>query len=67
MNAEKDIKHLVTEAVQGSKDALEEINELKQLSVVYNSVQPSDFDFVDALKNIYESKQFRIITDPQIN
>jgi RNA polymerase sigma factor (sigma-70 family) len=46
---------------------LKEIDELKRLSVVYNSVQPSDFDFVDALKNIYESDQFRIISDPQIN
>ena len=46
---------------------LREIDELKQLSVVYNSVQPSDFDFVDALKNIYASNQFRIISDPQIN
>jgi len=46
---------------------LKEIDELKQLSVIYNSVQPSDFDFVDVLKNIYESNQFRIISDPQIN
>jgi RNA polymerase sigma factor (sigma-70 family) len=46
---------------------LKEIDELKRLSVIYNSVQPADFDFVDALKNIYESKQFRIISDPQIN
>lgn len=67
MNSEKEIKQLVTEAVQGSKAALEEIDELKQLSVIYNSVQPSDFDFVDALKNIYESNQFRIISDPRIN
>ena len=67
MNTEKEIEQLVTEAVQGSKDALVEIDELKQLSVIYNSVQPSDLDFVDVLKNIYESNQYRIISDSQIN
>ena len=46
---------------------LKEIDELKQLSAIYNSVQPSEFDFVDVLKNIYESNQYRIISDPQIN
>ena len=67
MNTEKEIEQLVTEAVQGSKDALAEIDEHKQLSVIYNSVQPSEFDFVDVLKNIYESNQYRIISDSQIN
>jgi len=46
---------------------LKEIDELKQLSAIYNSVQPSEFDFVDVLKNIYESNQYRIISDSQIN
>ena len=45
---------------------LEEMDELKQLSAIYNSVQPSGFDFVDVVKNIYKSNQYRIFSDPQI-
>ena len=45
---------------------LKEMDELKQLSAIYNSVQPSDFDFVDVVKNIYKSNRYRIFSDPQI-
>ena len=45
---------------------LKEMDELKQISAIYNSVQPSDFDFVDVVKNIYKSNQYRIFSDPQI-
>jgi len=42
------------------------VDELKQLSAIYNSVTPSNFDFVDVVKNIYRNGQYRIISDPQI-
>ena len=45
---------------------LKEMDELKQISAVYNSIQPSDFDFVDAIRNIYNNNQYRILSDPQI-
>ena len=45
---------------------LEELDELKQLSAVYNSIRPSDFDFVGVLKNIYNNNRYRILSDPQI-
>lgn len=45
---------------------LTEMDELKQLSAVYNSVQPSDFDFVGVVKNIYHNNQYRIFSDPPI-
>ena len=45
---------------------LKELDELKQLSAVYNSIQPSDFDFVGVLKNIYNNNRYRILSDPQI-
>lgn len=43
---------------------LKEMDELKQISAVYNSVQPSDIDFVDVVKNIYQNNQYRILSDP---
>jgi hypothetical protein len=45
---------------------LREMDELKQISAVYNSAQPSEFDFVDVVKNIYQNNQYRILSDPQI-
>jgi RNA polymerase sigma factor (sigma-70 family) len=45
---------------------LKELDELKQLSTVYNSIQPSDFDFVGVVKGIYNNNQYRIFSDPQI-
>jgi len=45
---------------------LKEMDELKQISAVYNSIRPSDFDFVDVIRNIYNTNQYRIFTDPQI-
>ena len=43
---------------------LKEMDELKQLSVVYNSIQPSGFDFVGVVKSIYNNNQYRIFSDP---
>jgi RNA polymerase sigma factor (sigma-70 family) len=45
---------------------LKEVDELKQISVIYKSVTPSSFDFVDIVKNICKNNQYRIISDPQI-
>jgi hypothetical protein len=45
---------------------LKEVDELKQISAIYKSVTPSNFDFVDVVKNIYKNDQYRIISDPQI-
>jgi len=45
---------------------LKEMDELKQISAVYNSVKPSEIDFVDVVKNIYQNNQYRILSDPQL-
>ena len=45
---------------------LKEMDELKQLSAVYNSIQPPDFDFVGVLKRLYHNDQYRIFSDPKI-
>ena len=45
---------------------LKEMDELKQISAIYNSVQPSEFDFVDVVKSIYQNNQYRILSDPQL-
>ena len=45
---------------------LKEMDELKQIRAIYNSVQPSEFDFVDVVKSIYQSNQYRILSDPQL-
>lgn len=45
---------------------LKELDELRQISALYRSVSPSDFDFVDVVKNIYKNDQYRIISDHQI-
>ncbi len=45
---------------------LKEVDELKQISAIYKSVTPSNFDFVDVVKNIYKNDQYRIISDPQM-
>jgi len=33
------------------------MDELKKLSFIYNSIPPSDFDFVDTVKDIYQKKK----------
>lgn len=43
---------------------LKELDELKQLSVLYRSVEPSNFDFIRVLKNMYQNNQYRIILYP---
>jgi RNA polymerase sigma factor (sigma-70 family) len=45
---------------------LKEVDELRQISAIYKSVTPTNFDFVDAVKNIYKNDNYRIISDPQI-
>ncbi|MBW1666982.1 MAG: RNA polymerase sigma factor [Deltaproteobacteria bacterium] len=44
---------------------LKELDELKQISAIYRSVTPPNFDFVEVVKNIYKNDQYRIISDPQ--
>ncbi len=46
---------------------LKELDELKKISFIYNSIPPSGFDFVDTVKEIYESEQYRITSDPMLN
>jgi RNA polymerase sigma factor (sigma-70 family) len=46
---------------------LKEMDELKKLSFIYNAIPPSDFDFVDTVKEIYQNKQYRITSDPQLS
>ena len=43
---------------------LKEMDELKKLSFIYNSIPPSGFNFVDTVKDIYMNKQYRITSDP---
>jgi RNA polymerase sigma factor (sigma-70 family) len=45
---------------------LSELDELKQLSALYNSSQPSTIDFVSTIKKLYSTDRFRIMSDPQI-
>ena len=45
---------------------LKELDEMKQISTIYNSVSPSNFNFVDVVKNIYVKNRYRVISDPQI-
>ncbi len=59
----------ISEKSEGEKQVklgsyMKEMDELKKLSFIYNSIPPSDFDFVDTVKNIYKNKQFRITSDP---
>lgn len=46
---------------------LKELDELKQISAIYQSATPSNFDFVDVVKNIYKTDQYRIISDSRIS
>lgn len=46
---------------------LKELDELKKLSLIYNSVPPSDFDFVDTVKEIYQNEEYRITSDPMLS
>lgn len=43
---------------------LKEMDELKKISFIYNSIPPSGFNFVDTVKEIYQNKQYRITSDP---
>jgi len=45
---------------------LKELDELKQISALYKSVSPSNFDFVDVVKDLCINDRYRIISDPQI-
>lgn len=44
---------------------IKEMDELKKVSFIYNSIPPSRVDFVNAVKEIYQNKQYRITSDPQ--
>jgi len=44
---------------------IKEMDELKKISFIYNSIPPSNFDFVDTVKEIYQNKQYRITSDSQ--
>lgn len=44
---------------------LRELDELKQISAIYNSVSPSNFDFVGVLKDIFKNSRYRIFTDSE--
>jgi len=46
---------------------MQEMHELKQLSIIYHSLPPSKFDFVDAVKDIYQNSRYRIISDSRID
>ena len=46
---------------------LKEMDELKKISIIYNSISPPSFDFVDTVKDIYQNEQYRITSDPQLS
>jgi len=48
------------------RDYLKELDELERISAIYQSVPPSDSDFVGFLKNLHENGQYRIISDPRM-
>ncbi len=43
---------------------LKEMDDLKKLSFIYNSIPPFDFDFIDTVKDIYQNKRYQITSDP---
>jgi RNA polymerase sigma factor (sigma-70 family) len=45
---------------------LSELDELKQLSALYTSAQPSNIDFVSVVRRLYSNDRYRILADPQI-
>lgn len=45
---------------------MKEMNELKQLSVIYNSVQPPNFDFVESVRDIYKKSRYHVVSDFKI-
>jgi RNA polymerase sigma factor (sigma-70 family) len=45
---------------------MQEMEELKQLSAIYNSLPAAKFDFVQAVRDIYKKNRYRIITDPRV-
>lgn len=45
---------------------MKEMNELKQLSAIYNSVQPSNFDFVASVRDIYKKSRYHVVSDFKI-
>jgi hypothetical protein len=42
---------------------MKEMSELKQLSVIYNSVAPPNFDFVESVKDIYKKSRYHVVSD----
>jgi len=45
---------------------LKEMDELKKISFIYRSIDPSAPDFVNSIKVLYHNKQYRITSDPQL-
>ena len=48
------------------KHYLKELDELERISAIYKSLPISDFNFISFLRNLPNSDQYRIISDPQI-
>lgn len=46
---------------------LKEMDELKKLSAVYNSVSPPGIDFVESIKEIYQNEKYRITSEPRLS
>lgn len=44
---------------------LKEMDELKKVAWIYNAIPPSDFDFVQTVKNMLREKHYRILSDPR--
>jgi RNA polymerase sigma factor (sigma-70 family) len=45
---------------------MKEMNELKQLSAIYHSVPPSNFDFVESVRDIYKKSRYHVVSDFKI-
>lgn len=45
---------------------MKEMNELKQLSVIYNSVPLPNFDFVESVRDIYKKSRYHVVSDFKI-
>ncbi len=46
------------------KQYFKEMNELKKVSLIYNSIPPSNFNFVSTVRHILENKEYQITSDP---
>lgn len=42
---------------------MREMSELKQLSTIYNSVQPPNFDFIESVRDIYKKNRYSVVSD----